>query len=145
MRFTPHFSLAEMEASQVALRRGIDNRATADARANLQRLCVDILQPLRDEVGPIVVTSGYRCLALNRAIGGAERSQHMSGQAADIIVPGWTPMDVAAEIRNMNLPFDQLIHEGTWTHVSWSPSPRGNILTARFAGGAVSYTGGLQA
>ncbi len=128
----------------MAQRRSIDNRSTADARANLQWLCVDILQPLRDEVGPIVVTSGYRCLALNRAIGGAERSQHMTGQAADIVVPGMAPMDVATAIINLDLPFDQLIHEGTWTHVSWSPTPRGKILTARFAGGGVSYSGGLQ-
>ena len=144
MRFTDHFSLAEMEASQVALRRGIDNRAPADAQANLRLLCADILQPLRDNIGPVVVTSGYRCLVLNRAIGGAGRSQHMTGQAADIVVAGMAPMDVAQHIIDLALPFDQLIHEGTWTHVSWSPAPRKKILTARFAGGGVSYTGGLH-
>ena len=54
------------------------------------------LQQLRDRIGkPISITSGYRCQAHNKAVGGATQSQHMHGTAADIVVKGMAPATVA--------------------------------------------------
>jgi len=122
--------------------------------ANLRRLCVHVLQPLRDDLcradtrRQVCVTSGWRPEELNRRIGGAAQSQHVIGLAADIEVAGVTALEVCARIRGLLLPFDQLIHEfGAWCHVSvaaMGDPPRGEVLTAwRDAEGHVHYLSGL--
>ena len=143
MQLSQHFSLAEMERSQTALRLGIDNSAPCDERINLTRLCEEVLQPVRAHFGPVHVTSGYRCPALNKAIGGASSSQHCQGRAADFVIAGVKPIEICRWVADSGLPFDQLIEEGTWTHLSWSASPRGMVLTAHFDRGRVSYSEGL--
>lgn len=85
MKLSKNFTLEEMEFSITALNNGWDNRANTEARAALKRLCVEVLQPIRDAWGqPIKVTSGYRCGKLNASVGGSMTSQHLLGQAADI-------------------------------------------------------------
>ena len=80
-----YFTIKELCRSTTADRKGIDNRCGSDIEANLTALVDNVLDPLREWYGkPIVVNSGYRCPALNKAVGGATTSQHMSGQAADI-------------------------------------------------------------
>lgn len=84
-KLSKNFTLEEMEFSLTALNNGWDNRANAEARAALKRLCVEVLQPIRDAWGkPIRVTSGYRCPRLNTSVNGSKTSQHLLGQAADI-------------------------------------------------------------
>ena len=85
---SPHFKLSEFTASATARKNGIVNEPSADKVANLRSLCENTLEPLRSEMGlPIVITSGYRCKALNEILVHAARtSQHMSGQAADFYV-----------------------------------------------------------
>jgi len=134
MRLTDHFSLHEFTRSRTAAKMGISNEPTPEHAAKLILLCEQILEPLRDEVGvPVHITSGYRSAELNAVIHGSRTSQHCRGEAADIIVPGFTPLAVCKLIVAMKLPFDQLIHEfgnDGWTHVSYHDPARGETLTA---------------
>ncbi len=90
------FTFAEMIESGTARRDPelwrLQSTPPAEARDALRRLVTKTLQPLRNLFGwPILVNSGYRCSELNRRIGGASRSQHCRGEAADIrLAPGWT-------------------------------------------------------
>lgn len=141
MNLSPHFVLAEFTTSQAAARKGFLNIPTQKEVDCLRNLCVQILEPLRVRVGTIVISSGYRAPLVNKAVGGASSSQHVLGQAADIIVPGMTPMEVVQRIRSMRLPFDQVIEEfGSWTHVSYGPRHRRQALLARRVGGKATYT-----
>jgi len=144
MNLTPHFTLEELTASQTALRRGIDNTPTPRVVANLTRVA-KLLEQVRKAVGgPVTVSSGYRSRDLNKAVGGAAGSAHVEGLAADILAPGWTPLKLAQTIRAASIEFDQLIYEGTWVHIGLSNSPlRGEVLTAHFDNGSVSYSKGL--
>ena len=123
-----YFTIRELTHSDTATRLGIDNTPGAAAVRCLELLADDILDPLRARYGrPIYVTSGYRCRRLNDAVGGAYNSQHMLGQAADITVG--SPEDnrrLYSLIRQMRLPFDQLIdeHDMQWIHVSYGPRHR---------------------
>jgi hypothetical protein len=117
---TPHFSLSELTFSQTAVRNGIPNEPDDEQKENLSALCVKILEPARAEVGAIRVSSGFRCPIVNTLVGGSPSSQHMKGQASDLV-------PVSAPLRELflwifeNAPFDQLIWEfGRWVHVSHS-------------------------
>lgn len=120
-----YFTMAELTASQVAKRKGIDNTPTAQAKACLTALVANLLDPLRERWGsPLIVTSGYRCAKLNRAVGGAPHSQHTKGQAADLRTMSDTSdanKRLFDFIRSSGLPFDQLIDEFdyNWVHVSF--------------------------
>lgn len=142
MRLSKSFTLAELCVTSVRL----DNTPGPKVTESLRALATDILQPLRDAVGvPVNVTSGYRSPAVNKAVGGAKTSQHVLGEAADIVVAGMSPREVCETIIALNLPFDQLIQEfGRWTHVSRGPRNRRQVLTAtRNKAGKVSYLIGL--
>jgi len=129
-----YFNYYELTASSTAKRKGIDNTPDATVRANLTALVANILDPLREAYGkPIVVSSGYRSPKLNRAVGGAAKSQHVTGQAADIHTLSDTPADnkkLFDLIQSLKLPFDQLINEYNfnWVHVSYSPRNRRQVL-----------------
>jgi zinc D-Ala-D-Ala carboxypeptidase len=136
---SPHFTLEELVHSDYALRHDIDN-TTADPAiiAALTALAVNILEPIRARFGAFSPNSGYRCPELNTAIGGAAKSQHMDGRAADIVIPGATRFDLALWIEQ-SLDFDQLILElyrpgdanSGWVHCSYvGPGEnRGQSLT----------------
>ena len=147
MRLSPHFTLEEMTTSQTAARRGIPNDPPPEAIARLVALCEGVLEPLRARLGrPIIVTSGYRSPELNAAIGGSPHSQHCRGEAADIIVPGLSPLDVCRAVHDLGR-YDQLIHEyGRWCHVSWRGESRSRreALTATLADGGTRYLPGLR-
>lgn len=149
MHLSKNFTLAEMTRSYVAQRAHprIDNSLNPDdidkansAVANLKKLCTEVLQPLRDHFGtPTLVSSGYRCEALNRAVNGSAKSYHMSGLAADIEQVGVSNLELAHYIRD-NLPFEQLILEywdpdipnSGWVHVAANfkgSEQRGEVLT----------------
>ena len=88
MRLSSNFTLFEMCKSNTATRKNIDNSANPETIRQLQLLALNVLQKIRDKVGAIRITSGYRSPALNRAIGGQKKpiSQHTKGQAADCII-----------------------------------------------------------
>jgi len=108
-----------------------------------QSLCEAILEPLRTAIGsPIHISSGFRCNELNKAIGGSESSQHRKGQAVDIVCHN--PYELATIIADLGLPYDQLIYEGKWVHVSHAVFNRGSRLTATFNEGKAHYAKGLH-
>jgi len=132
-QLTRHFTLEELTASQEAARRGIDNTPNAGALANLQRLAetMEHVRHLLDNK-PITVTSAYRSPGVNKAVGGAAGSAHLSGAAIDFICPGFgTPLEICRwlEPQMARLAIDQLIHEfGTWVHLGLAV-PRLQALT----------------
>lgn len=99
---------------------------------NLKNLVSKLLQPLRDVLGPINITSGYRCQELNKAIGSNDRSQHILGQAADFVLVKSIPIFeqcklVYKTIIEKDLPYGQIIYEHTWIHLSLENKER-NIV-----------------
>lgn len=143
MRITPNFTLEEMIASQVAAREGLDNTPSAEVVSNLLLLC-QALEQVRALFGqPVLVSSGYRCAALNARIGGSPGSQHVSGLAADFTLLDFSPREVARRVSESAVGFDQLILEfDNWVHLSVSEgAPRRQVLTIRKGTG---YLPGLQ-
>ena len=134
MMLSKNFSLAELTKSQTAERKGIPNTPTADHIFNLTALCENILQPIRNEFGSFIVSSGYRSPELCEAIGSKATSQHAKGEAADFEVAGIGNYKLASWIEE-NLPFDQLILEcfqggnSGWIHCSYIPDGRKETLT----------------
>lgn len=147
MQLTPNFQLSEFTRSATAELLNIRNVPTPEAVDNLRALCTAVLQPLRDHAKlPIVVSSGYRCPKLNRAVGGVARSQHLVGEAADLRIPmamssssGRLPrVDYCMTLANQwmdfiiaHTDFDQLILErnadgARWIHVSHRRAPGRN-------------------
>ena len=126
MRISKNFTLEELTASATAKAKGISNNPGQTDIVNLCGLVHNVLQPLRNWWGKEVkIGSGYRSLALNRAVGGVSNSQHMKGEAADLCIDG----DMAKarswfQYIKQHCEFDQLIMEhnakGTyWVHVSY--------------------------
>lgn len=119
-----HFSLEELCKSKEAEKRGIDNTPTVGVAANLCNLITEVLEPARRALGaPIIVTSGYRCPALNKAVGGVSNSQHLTGQAADLVCTRYEDKRRLFEILK-EMDVDQLLWERnskgtTWVHVSF--------------------------
>ncbi len=116
------FSIKEMIRSNEADRRGINNKPGEREKSNLLDLIDNVLNPLRAWYGgPIRVNSGFRCIELNKAVGGAKNSQHTKGEAADITSGSREGNKRLFEYIKDNLPYDQLIDENnyTWIHVSY--------------------------
>lgn len=128
---TKNFSWSEFEYSYTAKQLGIDNSITAEHKPYIRTLCMQVLQPLRDALGPVNISSGYRSIELNKAIKGASTSQHCRGQAADIKC---VDMAAAFDFIRYRLDFDQLIWEygddisPRWIHVSCVPIHSQNRL-----------------
>ena len=142
MFLTENFTLEEFIVSQTAIRNGISNSPSNSIVKNINALCVNTLQPLREIIRkPIIITSGYRSTALNRIIGGASKSQHCLGEAADIIVPGMQACNLFASILMNNIKYDQIILEfNRWVHISYREKElRGNVLLAKHLDGNVVY------
>lgn len=152
MRVSTNFTLAELTKSQTALRLGIANMPHTPTIERLRLVCLNILEPVRKRFNiPFSPNSGYRSPQLNRIIGGAPSSQHVTGEAVDFEIPGISNYDLAVWIRD-NLEFDQLILEaytvGTpnsgWVHVSYKATGnRKEVLTASFLRGKPVYRKGL--
>lgn len=109
---------------------GIDNTPDYESQVNLSALIRYIVNPIFDHYPTACVTSGFRCPALNKEIGGVRNSQHTKGQAVDIsiVIPGKTIKESIIELYKYiseNLPFDQLIVYPTFIHVSY------NIINGR--------------
>jgi zinc D-Ala-D-Ala carboxypeptidase len=133
---TKNFTLHELIMSQTGTRMNFTEQFSPDRTVvkNLEKLCENILQPLREGIrSSLSVSSGFRCPRVNRAIGGARRSQHLTGQAADIQDFKHGNEYLLRKILELNLPFDQVINEFgyQWVHVSFAHrNARRQILEA---------------
>jgi hypothetical protein len=145
MNLSKNFQLWEFMVSVTADRNGIDNTPNADEIKHLTTLCTTILQPARDALGPIRISSGFRSKALNNLVGGAANSDHRLGFAADVIPINAGTRELAEWVVKNVSQFDQVILEfGTiqnpnWIHLSAAPRLRGQILTAAKVSGQTVY------
>lgn len=138
MSLTEHFTLAELVASDTARRLSIDNTPSPQIVGELRRTA-ELLERVRDILkAPIVVTSGYRCLALNTQIGSLPSSAHVRGMAADFRAPDFgSPLEVCRRLSQYAdvLDYDQLILEfSSWAHIGRADNPRHQDLTIDGAG-----------
>lgn len=145
MNLSANFTLEEMLQSQTAVRLDFDEQFSPpeSVRENLKALCEKVLQPIRDGVDTfITISSGYRCERLNKAIGGADTSQHTKGQAVDCTAQGMTVEAFYTYIKQSGVPFDQLIQEfDKWVHISYTAvgKNRGECLRAIKVNGQTKY------
>lgn len=141
MKLTDNFTLAELTVTST----GLSNTPNTQQIQNLQDLCTNVLQPARNILGrPITVTSGFRSLAVNRAVGGSTTSDHAHGKAADLVC---TDNKKLFEILESMDNFDQLIWEfgsdsrPEWVHVSYRKGAnRKMVRRARKVNGKTIYT-----
>ena len=117
VRLSQHFILREF----LHLDKHPENIPTAQVVANLTYGCLMVLEPARLITGPIIVTSGFRCEAVNRQVGGVRNSQHLTGQAADIHLADPSRFRQLVEFLKTCEYTDQLLTGSTWLHVSWTP------------------------
>ncbi len=121
-----YFTIEELCRSATATLRGIDNTPSEEVKRNLTRLVDDVLDPLREAWGkPLVVSSGYRCPALNAAVGGSKTSHHMRGMAVDIDTGNSVDnRRLYNKVLELGLPFTQLIDERNfdWVHIGYDPA-----------------------
>jgi hypothetical protein len=117
MNLSEHFTLEELTHTD---HREYDNVPNDAETENLIRLA-KFLEQVKTVLGgkPIMVNSAFRCKQVNDAVGSKDSSQHRTGCAADIRVPGLTPNEVVQQIIASGIEFDQVIREfDRWTHIS---------------------------
>lgn len=145
MALSADFKLWEFVKSVTADQNGIKNLPNETEIAHLRLLCQKILQPARKALGPMKISSGFRSEELNKLVGGAEKSDHRLGYAADVI-----PYNVGtrklAEWVVKNCPqFDQVIlefgtlKEPSWIHLSIALRNRKQVLRATYKNDKIVY------
>lgn len=141
-----NFTYRELTRSSAASRLGIDNTPTEAQTANLKRLALTVLEPAKELLGGVVfhVDSGFRCAAVNAAVGStAKKSAHLDGRAADIVPKVDDLREAFDKIRASDIPFDQLILESNaWIHFGIAEdgvTPRKQALIATGGPGNWSY------
>ncbi|MGB4467574.1 MAG: D-Ala-D-Ala carboxypeptidase family metallohydrolase [Azovibrio sp.] len=128
MKLSNNFTLDELTVTDT----GLFNTPNAEHLANLVKLA-DTLEKVRAVLGgkPIKINSGYRSVDVNKTVGGARASAHLTGMAADFVCPGFgSPLEVCQAVKEAGITLDQLIHEhGRWVHIGINQSPRMQYLT----------------
>lgn len=138
-----NFKYKEFVKSNTAIRKGIKNIPNDEQWKNIERLAVNILQPLRDKFGGIRVSSGFRSEELNKSIGGSPTSNHCRGEAADIepLNDNVSLLDLVEFIYN-NLEFRTIILEypdnDGWVHVDYRQG--GNIKRLKLKDSTHDYS-----
>ena len=140
---SPNFSMDELTHSDTAARHGIDNTPNEDEKDNLYKLAME-LENVRKLLNnnPIYVSSGYRCLALNKLLGSKKTSSHIKGLAADFTCRQFgTPNEIVFALINSDIPYDQAIVEfDKWTHLSFcedEKTPRRQALVINKEGAMI--------
>lgn len=126
--YSKNFSEVEMRDSWIARNKNIVNLPPEYAKKNLKKLCKNILQPIRDKWGEaVIVNSGYRCKELNALVGGVHTSEHLTGNAADVMPKKKEDVQklfdmIKTMVENGEITVGQLILEksrfSSWVHVS---------------------------
>lgn len=142
MNLSAHVTLKEFQASGIATLRGIKNEMSLSQIESAKLLCENVFEPLRIHLNtPIKISSGFRCLQVNRLIGGSATSQHTKGEAMDLKISA-----KGFHFIKDKLEFDQLIWEfgndeqPSWVHVSFSSKNRKQVLKASKKNGKTIYT-----
>ena len=125
-----YFTIPELTHSLRAQACGIDNTPTAEAVPLMVELIDKVLDPIRERwQSPIYITSGYRCPALNKKVGGVENSYHTRGMAADITAKSvFYNTALYTEIRILHdkglIPLTEcyMHRQGLYIHVAYDPS-----------------------
>jgi hypothetical protein len=144
---TPHFFWSEVTRSETAARKGIDNSLPNSLTQAVVFTSVQ-MEKVRNILGyPINISSWYRSQTLNSALGSKPTSQHIKGEAVDFESPAFgSPLKICKKLIELKtmIPFDQLILEHTWVHISFcavpTVKPRGQVLSLLNSG---SYAPGL--
>jgi hypothetical protein len=169
MKLTKNFTYEELMHSETAVRNGIDNNPPVEIAERQRTVTAPGLEQVRLALNgkPIIVSSGYRCEAVERLVARKDfeawceragrrkdetawreyfpRKGHPKGYCVDFICPGYgSPREVVRRISEAGVRFDQCIEEGTWVHISFDPAMRQKIMTARFdSKGRPTYSDGL--
>lgn len=128
-----YFSIEELCKSDTAKAKGIDNTPSKEVIDNLTRLIETILDPLREWFKkPIYVNSGYRCKALNEAVGGVNNSLHLIGCSVDIDTNNTAENKKLFDYIKDNLPFTELGWEGkgAWIHIGYDGNNDKEVFSA---------------
>ena len=137
MNLSQHFTLAELVASDIAVRHGIDNAPPPVVLEDMKRTAA-LMEHVRTLLCvPIYITSGYRSSAVNKLAGSKAASKHVQGLACDFKAPAYgDPLAVCKAIAESEIVFDQLILEfynpttgAGWTHVGLGKDNRRQVLT----------------
>jgi hypothetical protein len=134
-QLSPHFTVEEFSQSQTAARLGINNDIPLELYAPAKRTAEGLEQVrLLLRANPIHISSGYRCIDLNRAVGSKDTSQHVKAEAVDFTCPTFGSVDkIVKAIVSSDIKYDQVIrefdkHGGGWIHISFSDKPRKQAL-----------------
>ena len=131
MNLSPHFTLEELTHSNTAARLNIDNTPTVEVIDNLTFLAKE-LENVRTLLShPMLISSGFRCYALNDFLGSKRTSSHTKGLAVDFISPSYgNPRSIVSAIVKSDINYDQVILEyDRWVHLSFHPTkPRKQAL-----------------
>lgn len=134
MRLSEHFTLEEMTRSQMAKRHGIINKPNDIQLENLKTLAkgMELVRSKLDSL-PIIISSGFRCEALNDLLGSKRTSAHIRGLAADFTCDRYAHVGRVFDVLvDSSIPFDQLILEyDAWIHIAFPPEgaePRRQVL-----------------
>lgn len=147
IRLSEHFTLGKMIHSDTAAELGVDNTPPVSAVVNLTRLTLIAAEPARAILGvPMLESSGYRCPAVNAAVGGAADSAHLDGRAGDYVPLGLPLEEAFDRLRASAIPYDQLILErsgdAAWLHLGIArvgEAPRRQAMTATGGPGRWRY------
>jgi len=119
----PNFKYYEFIKSDTALRHGIKNEPNENQWHSIERVAGNILQPVREQFGPIKITSGFRCVELCYKVGSSATSNHTRGEAVDFepVYSDIKLVDIIEWIHN-NLQYRELIAEyfpHGWIHAAY--------------------------
>lgn len=146
MNLSTNFTLEEAVFSETAVRFNISNSPSPLVLKTMEATAGK-MEVVRTMLGakPLVITSWFRCLLLNRKLKSSDTSAHVLGYGVDFKCPSYgTPRDIIKLLINTNLMFDQMIEEGAWVHISFDPRNRKQVLTAMFdKKGRATYRVGL--
>ena len=135
-----YFTIKELSHSETANRKGIDNTPTGDVVVSMTTLINEWLDPVRELYGKaITVTSGFRCPILNKAVGGVNSSQHVKGEAADLVGINDDETRKIFETAKAFGQFDQLLYEKNskgnfWVHISYKASGNRKMCIDNYKG-----------
>jgi hypothetical protein len=131
MNLSPNFTLEEMTHSNTAARLNIENKPTVEIIDNLTFLAKELENVRILLSAPMLISSGFRCYALNDFLGSKRTSSHTQGLAVDFISPSFgSPRSIVSAIVKSNINYDQVILEfDRWVHLSFHPTePRKQAL-----------------